>query len=181
MDMVIDTSWDDATLFREMRRTYDKLRSWRRWISLRSVKCITLVWVRRVLCLRLREAATDAIALAQHDEHTVYPQRIEPKRTTRHTRMRLRYYLEHPHELRGKREFIQVLINDPDLGIEFVERWRARRIGLLLSLFVSSSLTVGIVYTKKSGDVVAGFTIAIYMVGVYSMCLALVGVLNLVD
>lgn len=160
MEMVIDTSWDDATLFREMRRTYDKLRSWRRWISLRSVKCITLVW---------------------HDEHTVYPQRIGPKRTTRHTRMRLRYYLEHPHELRGKREFIQVLINDPDLGIEFVERWRARRIGLLLSLFVSSSLTVGIVYTKKSGDVVAGFTIAIYMVGVYSMCLALVGVLNLVD
>lgn len=164
------------------------------------VRCITLVWVRRVLCLRLRETATDAIALAQHDEHTVYPQRIGPKRTTRHTRMRLRYYLEHPHELRGKREFIQVLINDPDLGIEFVERWRARRIGLLLSLFVSSSLTVGIVYTKKSGDVVAGFTIAsmsspvvsgvtcsddslysVYMVGVYSMCLALVGVLNLVD
>ncbi|KAF9811055.1 hypothetical protein IEO21_06684 [Rhodonia placenta] len=158
--MVVDTTWDDAGLFREMGKTYDKLRAWRKWTSLKSVRSITLV---------------------RHDEKLVYPQRVGPKRVSRHRQMRLRYYLQHPDELKDSREFMQVLIQRPDLSIEFLERWQASRIGLLLLVLVFLSLAVGIIYTETTGDVSSGFTIASYMTSAYSVCLVLIGVLNLVD
>lgn len=114
--------------------------------------------------------------------------------------MRLRYYLQHPDELKDSREFMQVLIQRPDLSIEFLERWQASRIGLLLLVLVFLSLAVGIIYTETTGDVSSGFTIAStslliingassfddfvrsgYMTSAYSVCLVLIGVLNLVD
>lgn len=113
--------------------------------------------------------------------------------------MRLRYYLQHPDELKDSREFMQVLIQRPDLSIEFLERWQASRIGLLLLVLVFLSLAVGVIYTETTGDVSSGFTIAStsfpfmkgasqfdfirsgYMTSAYSVCLVLIGVLNLVD
>lgn len=43
--MSYDAQWDDARLLEEMRKTYDQLRSWRRWFSLKNVRSITLVSV----------------------------------------------------------------------------------------------------------------------------------------
>lgn len=43
--MSYDAWWDDARLLEEMRKTYDQLRSWRKWLSLKNVRSITLVSV----------------------------------------------------------------------------------------------------------------------------------------
>lgn len=47
--MSYDAQWDDARLLQEMRKTYDRLRSWRKWLSLKNVRSITLVSVSRLV------------------------------------------------------------------------------------------------------------------------------------
>lgn len=66
----------------------------------------------------------------------------------------------HPDELKDSCEFMQVLIQRPDLSIGFLERWKASRIGLLLLVLVFLSLVVGIIYTETTEDVSSSFTIA---------------------
>lgn len=36
--LALDSSWDDARLFVELGQSYDKLRAWRKWLSLRGLK-----------------------------------------------------------------------------------------------------------------------------------------------
>lgn len=44
MFLKIQADWDDADLLRELGRSYDKLRTvWRKWFSLRSVRCVNRV------------------------------------------------------------------------------------------------------------------------------------------
>jgi len=156
----IQASWDDEALLRELRRTYDRLRQWRRWLSLRNVSSITMV-------------------LADHS--FVYPQRIGPARVSPAKNMRLRYLLQHPRSMKGRHEFMQVLTARTDLGIEFVERFQLARMAVAILLPIALSTILGILYSALTGDVSSAFTISGYMTSAYSVCLVLVGVLNLVD
>ncbi|KAI0956418.1 hypothetical protein AcV7_006832 [Taiwanofungus camphoratus] len=156
----IQREWDDADLMREVKKTYDKLRRWRKWFSLKSVRTVTMVL---------------------NDHSIIYPQRVGPVRVSSHRNMRLRWFLDHPDSLKGSREFMQVLTQRTDLGIEFVERWQASRIFIAIVLPVAASLLVGVLYSALTNDVSSGFTVAGYMTSAYSVCLVLIGVLNLVE
>ncbi|KAI0703833.1 hypothetical protein BC835DRAFT_1262366 [Cytidiella melzeri] len=161
----IQHQWDDADLLRELRKTYDKLRTWRKWLSLRNVSSITMV-------------------LADHS--FVYPQRVGPARVSPSKNMRLRYLLQHPRSMSNRYEFMQVLTARTDLGIEFVERFQLSRIAFAVLFPILISTLLGVVYAALTGDVSSAFTISgkfviRYMTSAYSVCLVLVGVLNLVE
>lgn len=38
--MKVQAHWDDEVLLRELRKTYDRLRTWRKWLSLRNVRYV---------------------------------------------------------------------------------------------------------------------------------------------
>ncbi|KDQ58972.1 hypothetical protein JAAARDRAFT_128216 [Jaapia argillacea MUCL 33604] len=157
----ISSDWDDADLLRELSRKYDSLRTvWRKWFSLKSVSSITMV-------------------LADHS--FIYPQRIGPAQVTPSKNMRLRWFLHHPSSMKGRYEFMQVLTARSDLGIEFVERWQASRITIAIITPVAMSLLLALLYAYFTGDVSGAFTISGYMTSAYSVCLVLVGLLNLVE
>ncbi|EMD36605.1 hypothetical protein CERSUDRAFT_95895 [Gelatoporia subvermispora B] len=157
----IQPHWDDEQLLRELSNTYDRLRTiWRKWFSLRSVGSMVMV-------------------LADHS--FVYPQRVGTAGLSPSKNMRLRYFLHHPEAMRGRHEFLQVLTDNPRLGVEFVERWQVSRIAIAVLIPVIMSVIVGVVYSGITGDASTAFTIAGYMTSAYSVCLVLVGVLNLVE
>ena len=111
--------------------------------------------------------------------------------------MRLRYLLQNPKCMRGRHEFMQVLTARTDLGIEFIERFQLTRIAIAVIIPVLLSVLVGVLYSALTGDVSSGFTISGtsfwqslvdladslvgYMTSAYSVCLVLIGVLNLVE
>lgn len=74
--------------------------------------------------------------------------------------MRLRWFLHHPEQMRGRHEFMQVLTARTDLGIEFVEGWQLTRIAVAILLPVIASLFLGVFYSVFTGDVSDAFTIA---------------------
>ncbi|GJE88269.1 hypothetical protein PsYK624_043520 [Phanerochaete sordida] len=76
---------------------------------------------------------------------------------------------------------MQALTNNPRYGIEFVEGFQLSRIAVAVLLPVLASLLVALIYTGVTKDVSSGFTIAGYMTGAYSVCLVLIGVLNLAE
>ncbi|OBZ72153.1 hypothetical protein A0H81_07390 [Grifola frondosa] len=157
----IQPEWDDEDLLRELKKKYDKLRTfWRKWFSLKSVGSLTMV-------------------LADHS--FIYPQRIGPARVSAHRNLRVRHFLNKPETLKGRREFMQVLTERPDFGLEFVERWQAFRLAVAILLPIFLSLVTGVVYSGLTQDVSSAFTIAGYLTSAYSVCLVLVGVLNLVE
>ncbi|KAI0090228.1 hypothetical protein BDY19DRAFT_984582 [Irpex rosettiformis] len=156
----IESHWDDADLLRELSRTYDRLRTWRKWFSLRNVSGMTMV-------------------LADHS--FVYPQRVGPARVSPAKNMRLRYLLQNPLAMRHRYEFMQVLTSRTDLGIEFVERFQLERIACAILLPVIFSTLFGVLWAVFTGDVSSAFTVSGYMTSAYSVCLVLVGVINLVE
>ncbi|KAI0365487.1 hypothetical protein BV20DRAFT_954112 [Pilatotrama ljubarskyi] len=169
----IRASWDDEEVLKELSRSYDKLRTiWRKWFSLRSVRSMTMVYVRRLLTERLFSYA----------DHTyVYPRRLGPAGVSPSKNMRLRYFLHHPEQMKGRHEFMQVLTARTDLGIEFVEGWQLARIFVAILLPVLASLLLGVLYAIFEGNVSDAFTIAGYMTSAYSVCLVLLGLLNFVE
>ncbi|KDQ58981.1 hypothetical protein JAAARDRAFT_128014 [Jaapia argillacea MUCL 33604] len=157
----VGCDWDDADLLRELSRKYDSLRTiWRKWFSFKSVGSITVV-------------------LSDHS--FIYPQRLGPARVSPSKNMRLRWFLNHPNSMKGRYEFMQVLTARPDLGIEFVERWQASRIAIAVITPVAMSLLFALLWAHFKGDVSGAFTISGYMTSAYSVCLVLVGLLNLVE
>ncbi len=74
--------------------------------------------------------------------------------------MRLRYFLRHPDQMKGRHEFMQVLTARTDLGIEFVEGWQLSRIAIAILLPVLASLVLAVLYSALYGDVSGAFTIA---------------------
>ncbi|TFK93810.1 hypothetical protein K466DRAFT_572289 [Polyporus arcularius HHB13444] len=167
MFLKIEAHWDDADLLRELSRSYDKLRTiWRKWFSLRSVRSITMVYV----------------SLPWTADHTcVYPRRVGPAGVSPSKNMRLRYFLRHPDQMKGRHEFMQVLTARTDLGIEFVEGWQLMRISIAILLPVVASLILGVMYSILEKDVSSAFTVAGYMTSAYSVCLVLLGLLNFVE
>ncbi|KAI0806082.1 hypothetical protein BC629DRAFT_1282444, partial [Irpex lacteus] len=166
----IQPHWDDADLLRELSKTYDRLRTWRKWFSLRNVSGITMVLVTVLIWLYV-----------QADHSFVYPQRVGPARVSPAKNMRLRYLLQHPHTMRRRYEFMQVLTSRTDLGIEFVERFELKRIAFAVFLPVVLATLFGVLWAVLTGDVSSAFTVSGYMTSAYSVCLVLVGVINLVE
>lgn len=157
----IQREWTDEELLRALKRTYDKLRTpLRKWLSLKSVGSITMVL---------------------EDHSFIYPQRVGSARVSAHHNLRLRWLLRHPETRRDNREFMHVLTARSDLGIEFVERWQASRLVIVILFPVLLSIVAGVLYSILTKDVSSAFTIAGYMTSAYSVCLVLVGVLNLVE
>ncbi|EMD36606.1 hypothetical protein CERSUDRAFT_95896 [Gelatoporia subvermispora B] len=137
----IQPQWEDERLLCELSKTYDRLRTvWRKWFSLRSVGSIVMV-------------------LADHS--VVYPQRVGTTGLSPSKNMRLRYFLHHPEAMRGRHEFLQVLTDNPKLGVEFVERWQVSRIAIAVLIPVIMSVVVGVVYSGLTGDASTAFTIAV--------------------
>ncbi|RPD58615.1 hypothetical protein L226DRAFT_466392 [Lentinus tigrinus ALCF2SS1-7] len=163
----IQAHWDDADLLRELSRSYDKLRTvWRKWFSLRSVRYVNML----------------AGFCGLFADHTcVYPRRVGPAGVSPSKNMRLRYFLRHPDQMKGRHEFMQVLTAHTDYGIEFVEGWQLTRIAVAILLPVVASLILGVVYSILENDVSSAFTVAGYMTSAYSVCLVLLGLLNFVE
>ncbi|KAH9930161.1 uncharacterized protein B0H18DRAFT_873437 [Fomitopsis serialis] len=158
--MNFDPHWDDAELLTEMRKTYDKLRSWRRWCSLKNVRSVTMISSR---------------------DKFVYPQRIGPARVSSRQHMRFRFFLNHPEKLRGSRDLMGQLMSRPGVGIEFVERWQAKRLTFAVIGLVFLSLIVSLTYAWITRDVSTAFSIGSYMTSAFSVIVVLVGILGLVD
>ncbi|KAH9838707.1 uncharacterized protein C8Q71DRAFT_906472 [Rhodofomes roseus] len=159
--MTFDRTWDDERLLKEMRKTYDGLRSWRRWLSLKNVRSVTLVSIRG-------------------KDQFIFPQRIGPSRVSARQHMRLRFLLDHPEKLRGSRDFMKML-DAPGVGIEFVERWQAKRLAFAVIGLVLLSLAASLIYACVTGDVSTAFTIGSYITSAFSVVLVLVGILGFVD
>ncbi|KAI0704075.1 hypothetical protein C8Q76DRAFT_631555 [Earliella scabrosa] len=152
----VQAEWHDPDLLRVISRTYNDLRTWRRWISLKD------------------------ISIPQSDHTVIFPRRLEyvvvPSKN-----QRLRHFLGNPDELKGRRDFMVALTKVQDIGIEFVEDWALRRFAVAVILLVIASLAVGVGYSFRSGDAGDAFTIAGYMTSAYSVCLVMLGVLNFVE
>ncbi|KAI0711831.1 hypothetical protein C8T65DRAFT_574887 [Cerioporus squamosus] len=175
MFLRIEADWDDADLLRELSLSYDRLRTvWRKWFSLRSVRSITMVYVSVPWDSRYTQ-------LTWADHTCVYPRRLGPAGVSPSKNMRLRYFLHHPDQMKGRHEFMQVLTARTDLGIEFVEGWQLTRISVAILLPVVASLILGVVYSILENDVSSAFTVAGYMTSAYSVCLVLLGLLNFVE
>lgn len=159
--MKIEAGWDDERLLREITKTYDFLRTvWRKWFSLKGVSAITMVMA---------------------DHSVIYPHRIGPTKISPVHIMRLRSLMNDPSKLRGRYEFVEALTERTDVGIEFVERFQLSRIAIAIVFPVVLSALLGIFYSIFLQDVSSAFTVAGYMTSAYSVCLVLIGVLNLVD
>lgn len=173
----VPAHWDDESLLRELRKTYDGLRKvWRKWVSLRNVgyvitqyfpgDCLLMAESQQVDDHSLGEwlAVTpnriQFLSIMQEDHSFIYPQRIGPARVSPAKNMRLRWFLHHPEYMKGRHEFMQVLTADPDLGIEFIERWQLSRIAIGVLIPVFASLAIGVVYSGVMDDPSTGFTIA---------------------
>ena len=137
----------------------------------------------------------------QADHTCVYPRRYGPAAVSPSKNMRLRYFLRHPDQMKGRHEFMQVLTARTDLGIEFIEQWQVARIAVAVILPVLASTAIGVVYSVAARDPSTVFTIAGtfsslghvrtgvadddvwagYVTSAYSVCLVLVGLLNFVD
>ncbi|PCH42678.1 hypothetical protein WOLCODRAFT_73084 [Wolfiporia cocos MD-104 SS10] len=155
----VEADWDDEMLLRELNKKYDDLRT---------------IWRKRSLTMVMLFAL-------QADHSVVFPKRVGPGKVSPTKNMRLRWLLHHPGYMKGRHEFMQVLTARADMGIEFVERWQLLRIVIAITPPVMLSVVVGVVYSILAKDPGTGFTIAGYMTSAYSVCLVLVGVLNLFD
>lgn len=96
----------------------------------------------------------------QADHSFVYPQRLGPAGVSPAKNLRLRYILAHPHCMKARHEFMEVLTARTDVGIEFTERFQLRRIAIAVIIPVVGSIIVGVVYSVFTGDVSSGFTIS---------------------
>lgn len=93
---------------------------------------------------------------------------------------------------------MEVLTSRTDFGIEFVERFQLGRIAFAVIIPVMASAILAIIYSILTDDVSSAFTISSeslycpsivvelicssgYMTGAYSVCLVLIGILNLVE
>lgn len=113
--IMIKPDWDDEQLLRELYRTYNKLRSWRRLFSLKTFSSMVHVWA---------------------DVNYIYPQfsRSSPENASSSFKsMRIRYYFRHPKAQSGKTEFMQYLTRDRRFGVMYLERWDPYRITFLIS------------------------------------------------
>lgn len=90
----------------------------------------------------------------------MYPRRVGPAGVSPSKNMRLRYFLRHPEQMKGRHEFMQVLTARTDLGIEFVEGWQLMRIAIAILLPLLASAVLAVVYSVVVGDVSDAFTIA---------------------
>ncbi|KAI9067733.1 hypothetical protein FKP32DRAFT_1588345 [Trametes sanguinea] len=138
--IAIEESWDDEQLLIALNHAYQGLRGWfLRWFSL---KCLSFI---------IRVKVNDAY---------IYPQRVGPGRTTAHRNMRMRYLLEHPDHMRGKYEFMRVLTESAEYGVEFVERWDMARVCTVVIGSALLSLSIAVVYGCLAKDWSTGFQIA---------------------
>ena len=62
--------------------------------------------------------------------------------------------------MKGRHEFMQVLTDKTDVGIEFVERFQLGRIAIAVMIPVLGSMVIGIVYSALTDDVSSAFTVA---------------------
>ncbi|KAI9001492.1 hypothetical protein BD414DRAFT_474817 [Trametes punicea] len=151
----VQSAWDDEQLLIALKKAYNDLRVWyQKWFSLRSLGYITRVKV---------------------NEAFIYPQRIGPGRTTHHRNMRMRYLLDHPHHMRGKHDFMRVLTESSDYGIEFVERWNMTRVCVLVVGSALLSLSIALMYGVFTKDWSAGFQIASFFSQTFAQIFVLVG------
>ena len=96
----------------------------------------------------------------QADHTCVYPRRYGPAAVSPSKNMRLRYFLRHPDQMKGRHEFMQVLTARTDLGIEFVEGWQLTRIAIAVLIPVIASLVLAVLYSVFTQDVSSAFTVA---------------------
>ena len=160
-----------------------------------------------IALFRICQPETTNERYPQADHTCVYPRRYGPAAVSPSKNMRLRYFLRHPDQMKGRHEFMQVLTARTDLGIEFVEGWQLSRIAVAILLPVLASLVLAVLYSALYGDVSGAFTIAGeclrqcallpcmtltmtvmlnwgvkgYMTSAYSVCLVLLGLLNFVE
>jgi len=160
IEFTIDLDWNDQRLLEELNRTYDKARSWRKWLSLKSLRSITLV-------------------LSDRDSR--YPPQIGPDRISAHESKRMRRYLAQPKPFSGTKDFMHVLTEFENVGIEFLERWHGIRFAVAVIFPVLLSFVVSIVYSIITKDTSTGFTIGGYMASAIAACLVLLGVLNYIS
>ncbi|KZT21424.1 hypothetical protein NEOLEDRAFT_1073456 [Neolentinus lepideus HHB14362 ss-1] len=168
--VMIKPDWDDEQLLRELSKTYNQLRSWRRVFSLKTFRYVHL-------------ASPSCIPVHQADANYVYPQfaRYATESTSMSNNMRIRYYLRHPRALQGKTEFMQYLTRDTRYGVMYLERWDPYRISLLISVPVLATMVFSILWAYFTGNISDAFTIGSYMVTAYSTFLVLIGILNWVE
>ncbi|EPQ57018.1 hypothetical protein GLOTRDRAFT_115113 [Gloeophyllum trabeum ATCC 11539] len=160
---MIKPDWDDEQLLRELYRTYNKLRSWRRLFSLKTFSSMVHVWA---------------------DVNYIYPQfsRSSPENASSSFKsMRIRYYFRHPKAQSGKTEFMQYLTRDRRFGVMYLERWDPYRITFLISGPVMATLVFSILWAYFMNNISDAFTIGSYMVTAYSTFLVLIGILNWVE
>ncbi|OSC96950.1 hypothetical protein PYCCODRAFT_1448251 [Trametes coccinea BRFM310] len=153
--IAIEESWDDEQLLIALHDAYKKLRGrFFRWFSLKGLSCL------------------------QVNDAYIYPQRVGPGRTTAHRNMRMRYLLQHPDHMRGKREFMRVLTESPEYGVEFVERWDMVRVCTVVIGSALLSLSIAVGYGCLAKDWSTGFQIASFFSQTFAQIFVLVGCLD---
>ncbi|KAH9902364.1 hypothetical protein C8Q73DRAFT_633654 [Cubamyces lactineus] len=162
----VQSTWDDEQLLIAIKGAYKGLRLWyHRWFSLKGLSYVSD---------RLPSQVNDA---------WVFPQRVGPGRTTPHRNQRLRYLLDHPEHMRGKRDFMLALTGasgtaSTEYGIEFVERWNMARVCVVVIGSALLSFSIALTYGSLTSDWATGFNIASFFSQTFAQMFVLVGCLE---
>ncbi|KZT22180.1 hypothetical protein NEOLEDRAFT_1098074 [Neolentinus lepideus HHB14362 ss-1] len=153
----VDLNWDDSRLLMQMSKAYDILRSWRKYLSLKSLRSADADYVYPQPIRSLPSASLDVF-------------KVE----------RIRHFLHHPEMRRGKNRLVQHFMAYPDHGVLFLERWNPYRITFWVVFPVGMTAVFCGIWSHFY-DMATAFTIGSYMVGAEAACLVLVGILNWVQ
>ncbi|KAI0648654.1 hypothetical protein C8Q79DRAFT_1007238 [Trametes meyenii] len=123
--VIVKPHWDDHELLVALKESYSRLRGIRKYIGFKSVAHLTLV---------------------RADHSFIYPQRLGTSWMSPHKNMRMCYLLGHPEHQKKKYEIISALTKRSDVGVEFVERWKTRRLlsAAGVCAFISCAVMVGL-------------------------------------
>ncbi|KAI0636315.1 hypothetical protein C8Q77DRAFT_1032567, partial [Trametes polyzona] len=124
----VGQDWDDEALLEALRKSYDRLRGWkRRYFGLKGA-----------------------------NDSYIYPQRVGSRWISPHKNMRMAYLLKNPSHARGKHELVDAVTRHIDLGVEFVERWKTRRLLAVAGLCALISFAIMAAWGAKTGDWATG-------------------------
>ncbi|RPD54805.1 hypothetical protein L226DRAFT_547971 [Lentinus tigrinus ALCF2SS1-7] len=144
----VKPAWDDEDLLRELNKSYNTLRSWRKLLSLKGPR------------------------------YALYPQRIGPGRISAHRSLRIRFLLKHPERVRGRRDLMHALTRHSDVGIEFVEQWQVWRVAFLVLMLALLSMAIAIVSSILLHDFSTGFSIGGFFAQMFAVILVAIGFLH---
>ncbi|KAI0667960.1 hypothetical protein C8Q78DRAFT_981257 [Trametes maxima] len=150
----VKREWDDEDLLIALKKTYDGLRGFRKFLGLKDVGHLTIV---------------------RADHSFIYPQRLGTPWLSPHKNMRMCYLLDNPSHLRSQRQIMTALTKRVDLGVEFVERWKTRRLLCTAGVCCSLAYILMFAWGIHTGDWATASQMGQFQLSIFALLFVAVG------